>query len=141
MRDELYTFLHRPMWTKAKIRTKEAQIRDLQLMMLPGAIRYDKDKVQSTPSDPMAEYVERLSELEADIRKLKRQYLREQKEVSKYIGLLPDPNEADVLTARYITGLRFEAIAEQCHVSEPTVYRWHRVGINHLGEIIPGPKK
>lgn len=137
MTDKLYTFLHRPMWTKAKIRTKEAQIDDLRLMMLPGAIRYDKDKVQSTPSDPMSEYAERLSELDADIRKLKRQYLREQKEVVKYISMLPDPNETEVLTARYISGMRFEDIAKQCHVSEPTVYRWHRVGINHMTEIVP----
>ncbi len=137
MTDKLYTFLHRPMWTKAKIRTKEAQIDDLRLMMLPGAIRYDKDKVQSTPSDPMSEYAERLSELEADIRKLKRQYLREQKEVVKYISMLPDPNETEVLTARYISGMRFDDIAKQCQVSEPTVYRWHRVGINHLTEIVP----
>ena len=37
---------------------------DLTLSMLPGAIRYDKDKVESSPEDPMLKFAERLSDIE-----------------------------------------------------------------------------
>ncbi len=136
MTDELYTYIHQPLWIKAQIRSKEAQINDLRLMMLPCAIRYDKDAVQSSPAlDPMAAYIERLTELESDIVKLKQLYVTKQKELASYIEQLP-PDEADVITARYVTGLKFEEIAEGVHVAESTVYRWHRLGLRHLEEII-----
>lgn len=135
MTNDVYLFIHAPMWTKARIRAKEAQIKDLELMMLPSGIRYDKDAVQTSPGDPMLEFAEKLTELEAEIIALKRQYLTEQRQVSETINKLP-PDEAEVLTERYILGLKFEEIAESCHVVERTVYRWHRLGIRHLGEML-----
>lgn len=140
MTDELYKLLHRPLWTKAKIRSKQAQIDDLRMMMLPGAIRYDRDKVQTSPEDPMLKYVARLNELEIELHSLQDKYLGEQKSISETIEKLSDPNEQDVLIRRYINGMYFERIAESIPVSISTVYRWHRVGLNHLEEIIGGVK-
>ena len=41
MKDEVYEFLTMPKKTKLQIRSKQMQIEDLRLQMLPGAVRYD----------------------------------------------------------------------------------------------------
>ena len=38
--------------------------------MYPSAVRYDTDKVQSTPVDPMPRYAEKMDELQTRINKL-----------------------------------------------------------------------
>lgn len=138
MTDELYKFIKKPLWTKAKIKNTQAKIEDLNTMMLPGAIRYDKDKVQTSPSDPMLKYAERLTELEEELKKLQERYLKEQKDITDMIEKVPDPNEQTVLINRYINGMYFEDIAKNIPASISTVYRWHRLGMNHLEELIRG---
>ena len=82
MKDEVYEFLTMPKKTKLQIRSKQMQIEDLRLQMLPGAVRYDKDIVQSSPEDPMMKFIVRVDELERDIEGLKQRYVDEQKLIS-----------------------------------------------------------
>lgn len=140
MTNEIYMLIHKPMWTKAKIRGKMVQVEDLRKMMLPGAVRYDKDRVQSSPEDPMIQYAIRLTELEEEIKKLQKRYLEEQQILIKSIEKLKDPNEQYVLIARYVKGIKVEDVAEEMHVSDSTAYRWHRVGLAHLNETIGDDK-
>ena len=64
MTDELYETLNQPKWIKREIDVTKARMEKLRVMMLPGAIRYDKDSVQSTPKDPMLEFAEQLDSLD-----------------------------------------------------------------------------
>lgn len=57
MTNKLYNILTKPSTIKADIKRMQERIDDLRLMMLPSAIRYDKDKVVSSPSDPMSKYI------------------------------------------------------------------------------------
>jgi hypothetical protein len=49
MTDKLYCKLSAPRKTMARIGSLQSQIKVLEMATLPGAIRYDKDKIQSTP--------------------------------------------------------------------------------------------
>ena len=49
--DETYDFLMQIRRKEIIIRRKETQRDELRACLLPGAIRYDRDRVQSTPTD------------------------------------------------------------------------------------------
>lgn len=136
MRNEVFQFLTTPKNLKARIACIDVQIQDLRLMMLPSAIRYDKDKVQTSPEDPMLKYAERLDELERKKAALQKQYLTAQEAVSRAINCLADPYEAQVLTMRYVGNKRFDDIIEAMPFASATVYRMHKEGLKHINSFL-----
>ena len=58
--DETYEFLMQIRRKEIIIRRKETQRDELRACLLPGAIRYDRDRAQSTPTDKMADVIVRL---------------------------------------------------------------------------------
>lgn len=77
---------------------------DLTLSMLPGAIRYDKDKVESSPEDPMLKFAERLSEIET-MRKERAKKLAEDDYTAQLIlREMPTARNRLLLELRYIEG-------------------------------------
>ena len=132
MKDEVYEFLTMPKKTKLQIRSKQMQIEDLRLQMLPGAIRYDKDIVQSSPEDPMLKFIVRVDELERDIEGLKQQYVDEQKLISEAIEMLEDKREQVVLIGRYVSGDSYDEIAAELSLSVDRVFQLHRSAVDKM---------
>lgn len=76
----------------------------LTLSMLPGAIRYDKDKVESSPEDPMLKFAERLSDIET-IKKERIKQLSENDYTAQLILRdMPTARNRLLLELRYIEG-------------------------------------
>ena len=71
--DETYDFLMQIRRKEIIIRRKETQRDELRACLLPGAIRYDRDRVQSTPTDKMADVIVRVDELDREIEQLRRE--------------------------------------------------------------------
>ena len=136
MKDEVYEFLTMPKKTKLQIRSKQMQIEDLRLQMLPCAIRYDKDIVQSSPGDPMLKFIVRLDELERDIEGLKQQYVDEQKLISEAIEMLEDKREQVVLIGRYGRGDSYDEIAAELSLSVDRVFQIHRSAVDKMADIV-----
>lgn len=136
MKDEVYEFLTMPKKTKLQIRSKQMQVDDLRLMMLPGAIRYDKDIVQSSPEDPMLKFIVRVDELERDIEGLKQQYVDEQKLISEAIEMLEDKREQVVLIGRYVSGDSYDEIAAELSLSVDRVFQIHRSAVDKMADIV-----
>ena len=140
MTDELYTLLNKPKWTKIRIATKRAQIEDLHLMMLPSGIRYDKESVQSSPSDPMMKFIEKLSDLESDLKALEKSYTEQYTEVEKLIKKLDDARLEEIVTLRYLVGYDPKDIATAMGYAESWVHKLHRDAIKEL-EAVGGYKE
>ena len=136
MKDEVYEFLTMPKKTKLQIRSKQMQIEDLRLQMLPGAIRDDKDIVQSSPGDPMLKFIVRVDELERDIEGLKQQYVDEQKLISEAIEMLEDKREQVVLIGRYVSGDSYDEIAAELSLSVDRVFQIHRSAVDKMVDIV-----
>ena len=137
MKDEVYEFLTMPTKTKLQIRSKQMQIEDLRLqMLLPGAIRYDKDIVQSSPGDPMLKFIVRVDELERDIEGLKQRYVDEQKLISEAIEMLEDEREQVVLIGRYVSGNSYDEIAAELFLSVGRVFQIHRSAMDKMAGIV-----
>ena len=136
MKDEVYEFLTMPKKTKLQIRSKQMQIEDLRLQMLPGAVRYDKDIVQSSPEDPMMKFIVRVDELERAIEGLKQRYVDEQKMISEAIEMLEDEREQVVLIGRYVSGDSYDEIAAELFLSVDRVFQIHRSAVNNMVDIV-----
>lgn len=48
------------------------------------------------------------------------------------ISALDTPQERQVLTYRYIAGMRWEGISAKMHYAKDTLYNWHKKALDHL---------
>lgn len=107
-----------------QIRTKrrelgilENSIQELRFMLMPSGIRYDLDKVQTSPEDRLSQSV---ADLVAVERRQKRQIDRLMSDIAKaekLIETMPTPEYRELIRLRYVSGglklMTWEQVAEQ----------------------------
>jgi DNA-directed RNA polymerase sigma subunit (sigma70/sigma32) len=107
-----------------QIRTKrrelgilENSIREMRFMLMPSGIRYDLDKVQTSPEDRLSQSV---ADLVAVERRQKRQIDRLMSDIAKaekLIETMPTPEYRELIRLRYVSGglklMTWEQVAEQ----------------------------
>lgn len=135
MTDSVYEVLIKPRQIKNEIKSIDIAIEDLRLMMLPGAIRYDKDSIQSSPADPMDKYIERLSGLEQRRRRLQDEYLDAEERILSITGSL-DSTESLIIIMRYIRLSSFDMIAEEIGRSERQMFRYYKTAVKKIEDVI-----
>jgi len=90
----------------------------LRLSMLPGAIRYDKDNVNSSPQDPMLMYAERISDDEEKIKKRLKRLQHDSDIAQKVLDGMTTSKYRTILFLRYMEGgLQYR-------------YSWREIAIN-----------
>lgn len=99
---------------RADIETLQLRIKELELSLLPRGIRYDRDKIQTSPSDQMIEVASKIDELE---RKMQSKLVKLNSDMVKAVTIvqaMPTPEYRQLITLRYLTGSRtsWEQIAE-----------------------------
>lgn len=73
----------------------------------------------------MRQSVERLEKRAAEL-------IKAEECVMSMISALETPQERQVLTYRYIDGMRWEDIADRMYYAEDTLYNWHKRALDHL---------
>lgn len=142
MTDRVYRALMRPRRIQSVLIGLQSEREGLQLSMLPEAIRYDRDKVMTSPSDPMTEYAARLDEIDRKLADLQESYLRAQDYVVAITDKLIEQNEKDgpeqamAIKLRFLSGMSFSDIARAMHVSDSTMFRRYRQGLSRLNDIM-----
>lgn len=134
--NDTYDFLMQVRRTEITIRRKQSQQAELRACLLPGAIRYDRDKVQTTPKDTMADVLARVDELEHEIEDLKREKATLIIQISDAIEQLTDENEKTVLTEFYIARVSMKKVAALINYSPRRAYYFRKQGVIHLGEVL-----
>ena len=134
--NETYDFLMQIRRKEIIIRRKETQRDELRACLLPGAVRYDRDKVQSTPTDKMSDVMARVDELDREIEQLRREKATLVIEVSDAIEKLEDDNEKTVLTEFYIARAPMTQAADAINYSVRRAYDFRKRGVIHLGEVL-----
>jgi DNA-directed RNA polymerase specialized sigma subunit len=134
--DELFAVLTKPRNIKAEMRRIDARIEDTRLMMLPSAIRYDTDKVISSPSDPMLKFAEKIDELEQKKKKFKEEYLEARSILLSLVDKLSDNVMKDIIQGRYMSEMKFRDIVEILPVEEAQMYRLHNKAIEEMEKMI-----
>lgn len=118
-----------------RIRRITLQIEELESCLLPQGIRYDKDKVQTSPEDTLSKVAAKILALE----KLRTQLTRERAllllEIQDALDQLESEQDRIVLEAYYLSRMTMRDIAEMINYSIRSVYTFRKRGLEKLANI------
>ena len=132
MKKEAYEFLNsaRAMhWQYLRMKAKHDE---LQSCLLPSGIRYDKDKVMTTPDDTVSKICAQIADLERMMSGILIAKAKRIVAIEKSISALESEEERTALTLRFINRKPVSEIAVEMGFSEPSIYRFMNEGGKHL---------
>lgn len=132
---ETYEYLQRPRKLELSIMRLSLQHDELQTCLLPAAIRYDKDVVQTSPEDKLSEVAAAVLDLEKKIQRLRSQKARLLLEINAAIDKLDD-KDAVILTAYYVKRMTMSDVADIIDKSLQHTYRLRKKAVQHLSELM-----
>ena len=119
-------FLNKIRYIDMMINCKLEQVAELRSMLLPGAIRYDKDKVQtSNNADSISDTVSKIMELEEKINTDIDELVELKSVARENIERMENDVEKVILYKRYFNNESFENIAVECGYSWRHIHRLH----------------
>lgn len=133
---ETYEYLLGPRRISDEIWRKDLRRQELKACLLPIGIVYDKDKVQTTPEDQMAEVMAEVADLDQQIEFLQHQLAHRIMRISQNIDRLADPRQATILDAYYLGQRSMAEIAEHLHYSLQHTYRLRIDGVENMRKML-----
>lgn len=120
----------------------EERIADLRASLLPSAIRYDKDAVQTSTSDVITDKMIKIAEYDALLEKKINKLYRRRAAAQRLIDSLPDSLERQVLSMYFLSNSRptMESVAEKINYAMRQTYRIYTSGLEHLQKYKDGSK-
>ena len=106
----------------------EAKHDALESCLLPAAIRYDKDKVQTSPDDTMSKVISEIADLEKEMSRVLKCKAQQVERIDKALKSLESEEERTALTMRYINRVSVSEIAEAMGYSEQRIYQFMNQG-------------
>lgn len=119
---------------ESRIRRKELRCEELRTCLDAKAIRYDVDRVQTSPVDKVSRLLSTVKDLEDEIRSLRIEKAGLVTEISDTIELLDNDSESLVLMAFYVRQLPMTDVAREASYSVQHAYRLRKQGLIHLAE-------
>ena len=129
---ELFNRLHKVDDINTALICLQMQIDKLEGCLEGHAIRYDQDKVQTSPKDAVAEVMCDLEALLKKRDKLRIALTRAVADVAGLIDQLKNNKQAIVMHCRYTSGMSWSRIAERVQCSERHVFRIHDDAVDWL---------
>lgn len=128
MNKQAYEFLNSARVLHLQWLRLKAKHDELESCLLPAAIRYDKDKVQTSPEDPMSKIVAEINELESRMNLVQYQKAKRIDEIDKVLSSLESEEMRTALTMRYINRITVSDIADAMGYAVPTIYKFMNQG-------------
>lgn len=125
---------------RLEINQLQERINELKMSLLPGAIRYDKPNVQTSPDDNMLRVEAKVDEIERKLKDKLETLCNRYDNAVRYIGLLDASNHRLVLYEYYLSADRpsWEQVGRKLGYSTDRIYQLHREAINQLNQILNG---
>lgn len=135
------SFLYRVKREFWEIQVKEMQLAQIRATLLPSGIRYDIDKVQTSPTDPMSRIMARIDEMSRDVEKDLARLRADRRKAQDMINQLENPLERTVLNAYFLTPTvnRMEDVAEIMSYSVRQVFTIYEEALKHCSELQSDP--
>jgi DNA-directed RNA polymerase specialized sigma24 family protein len=136
MNKQAYEFLNSARvlhWQWLRLKAKHDE---LESCLLPAAIRYDKDKVQTSPDDQMSKIIAEINDLEVEMAKIQMRKSKQIERIDKAINALASDEERTALTMRYINRIPVSDIALAMGYAEPTIYKFMNQGGESIAKSI-----
>lgn len=135
-RQEAFVFLGQVRGFDNKIKRLERTIESLRYNLTPGAIRYDKDRVDTSPQDQMTELFAKIDQYE---RELKVEYAKRAEVVLKVddaLNRMSDTKERIVLKEYYIGKINLRDIADGLGITVRHCIRLKNNGVSMFAEVM-----
>lgn len=122
---------------KTEVMIVREQIEELRMSLLPTAIRYDKDNVQSSPDNKTEKIMAKVDEYERKLQGRLLALLEHQSEAYDYIVKLEVPEQRQVLQLYYLgkEKLYWYEVAKIMNVSEKRLYQIQSEAFESLDNI------
>lgn len=124
MNRQAYDFLNSARvlhWNWLRLKAKHDE---LESCLLPAAIRYDKDKIQTSPEDAMSKIAAEVFDLEKQMAILQRRKAEQVERIDKALKALESDEERTALTMRYINRVPVPDIAKEMGYSIQRIYQF-----------------
>lgn len=136
MKSEVFNFLNSIRVFDLQLLRLQSQRRALETCLLPSGIRYDKDKVMSSPEDQLSKICGEINEIEVKMADIAYKKARRIVEVEKVISKLSEEEYKTVLTLCYIDHMAIGEIADRLGYSSDWVYKKRRKATDELERYI-----
>lgn len=113
------------------------RIEELHCSLLPAGIRYDSDKVQSSPDDQMSRIMAEIADYSAQLSEAVWKLTVRRRKAHVLIQSLADSRERQVLDLFFLSDnrMRMADIADVIGYSVQHAYRFYESGLNNLDAI------
>jgi hypothetical protein len=136
MTTEVYNALNAVRFLDLKILRLCSKKVMLESCLYPSGIRYDLDKVQASPDNPLEKIAAQISDVEVLIRKLISAKITKAAELEQLINKTSSEDIQTVLYLRYVSCQKVEDIASSMSYSKDWVYKKIRIGADEIGRIL-----
>lgn len=133
---EAYVFLGQVRGCDNKIRRLERTIESLRSTLLPGAIRYDKDRVDTSPQDNMTEIYAKIDEYERQLAEETQKRTNAILKVDDALSKMKDCKEQRVLQEHYIGKISLMDIASGMGITYRHCVRLRDNGVSMFAEVM-----
>lgn len=134
MNRQAYEFLNSARvlsWQWERLRVKHDE---LMSCLQPAAIRYDKDKVQTSPDDAMSKLMAEIIEIENEMDQIQKYRVFRIKEIIKALNSIPSEEQRTALTMKFIGRKPVSTIAKKMGYAEPTIYKFMNQGADWIAK-------
>lgn len=131
-----YQYLMQIRWKEGAIRIKQLRIDALRSCLLPHAITYDGDKVQSSPTDQLSDVFALIQELEREVERMQHDKAVLINEICAKIAELPDEVEQQILLGFYVAQYRMSRVAGMVNYSKTQAYDIRTRAVRHLMDLL-----
>ena len=132
MNKQAYEFLNSARvlhWRWLRLKAKHDE---LESCLLPAGIRYDKDRVQTSPEDTISKIVAEISLLEKKMNEVQVAKRERIEEIDRALHELQSEEARTALTMRFINRIPVTEIASQMGYAEPTIYKFMNQGAEYI---------
>lgn len=119
------------------INALNAQIEEIWLSQLPSGIRYDRERVQTSPDDQMIKAAAKVDELAAELNEELTKLQAKRREAKRMIGRLKKANHRKVLRLYFldIRLLTMQDVADEMHYTLRWTYKLYKKALKELEEV------
>ncbi len=132
------TFLREIRSERQEIRILDSKIMEKRYELLPGAIRYDTDKVQASPQDNMSVIFAEIDKYEKALKKHMTKLQKRQKKAADMISRIPSSEQRQVMELYYMSPVNptWDDVADELSYSRRAVLNYHGDALCWLNEHI-----
>lgn len=129
-KSELLKILTKQNRLESKIKMLDFEIERLYQSLYPQSIRYDTEKVKSSPESKLEPKMALIIDKKEQKEKLKKEYLQAYKKSEELIDKVSDDNARMILRLKFLNNMDWKEIVSEVELSRRNIFYFYKKGID-----------